>query len=381
MRPTPNLAIVGATGAVGREFLTILEQRGFPHGDLRLLASPRSVGQSLIYRGERRPVEALSSASFQGVDIALFSAGASISREFAPIAVKSGAVVVDNSSAFRMDPTCPLVVPEVNPDAIATLRGSPGIIANPNCSAIILLVPLTPIRNAFGIQRIVVSTYQAASGAGAAAMQELLDQTAAVLAGKPAEPRIFPEPCAFNVFSHNSKVDPESGLNVEEQKMIEETRKIWGDPHLRMSPTCIRVPVMRAHSESINITLRTPASEPEIRDVLALAPGIRFVDDRIANRFPTPLKAAGADEILVGRLRPDESQPFADTPAGRRYHGYNLFVSGDQLRKGAALNAIQIAEHLLGDRTRHSDPTGRAPRLPLGTPSSRPIEDSKSHIT
>ncbi len=347
MNKSPHLAIVGATGAVGREFLTILEQRRFPHGDLTLLASPRSAGSTLPYRGEPRTVRAISSDAFKGVDLALFSAGASVSREFGPVAVKAGAMVVDNSSAFRMDPSWPLVVPEVNRDALAVLGGKPGIVANPNCSAIIMLVPLTPIRQAFGIDRIVVSTYQAASGAGASAMQELIDQSAAVLAGRSAEPKIFNEPCAFNVFSHNTAVNAETGRNVEEQKMVDESRKIWNDPTLRMTATCIRVPVLRAHSESINITLKTPATEAEIRDVLASAPGVKVLDDRAGNRFPTPLKAAGADDILVGRIRPDDSQDSSDSPAGRRYRGFNLFVSGDQLRKGAALNAIQIAEALL----------------------------------
>lgn len=347
MKNPPTLAIVGATGAVGRDFLTLLQERRFPHGDLRLFASPRSAGTALTYRGEPFTVQPLASDSFFGVDIALFSAGASTSRQYAPAAVRAGAVVVDNSSAFRMDPSTPLVVPEVNPEALEAMRDRPGIIANPNCSAIILLVALTPIRKAFGIERIVVSTYQAASGAGAQAMQELLDQTAAVLAGRHAEPRVFPEPCAFNVFSHNSAVDDATGLNVEEQKMIEETRKIWNDPDLRMSPTCIRVPVLRAHSESVNMTLKSPATEAEVRAVLAEAPGVRLVDDRAANRFPTPLKAAHGDDILVGRIRPDPSQRVANGPDGARYHGFNLFISGDQLRKGAALNAIQIAESFI----------------------------------
>jgi aspartate-semialdehyde dehydrogenase len=349
---SPVLAIVGATGAVGREFLDILEQRSFPHGELRLLASSRSAGSTLPYRGERHIVQELTAGSFDGVEIALFSAGGSISREFGPIAVRAGAVVVDNSSAFRMDPAIPLVIPEVNPGAMTALqRGAhrAGIVANPNCSTIILLMAATPIHRAFGIERMVVSTYQAVSGAGAAAMQELEDQTRDVLAGRPARPQIFTEPCAFNVFSHNSAVDPATGQNVEEEKMVLETRKIWkemGGESVRISATCVRVPTMRAHAESVNITLTRPATEAEFRGILAKAPGVLVVDNRAANDFPTPLKAAGGDLTLVGRIRPDLSQESFGDGLDRSYRGFNLFLCADQLRKGAALNAVQIAEML-----------------------------------
>ncbi len=362
MATLPTVAIVGATGAVGREMLAVLEQRHFPHADLRLFASERSAGASVRYRGEPRTIQPLTERSFDRIDIALFSAGSAVSRHFAPLAVRAGATVIDNSSAFRMDDGVPLVVPEVNAAAMARLANPrrPGIIANPNCSTIILLVPLSPLRVAFGIERIVVSTYQAASGAGAKGMAELQGQTRAVLSGAAPTPEVFHEPCAFNLFSHNTPVDPATGLNVEERKMIDETRKIWNDPLVRISPTCIRVPVLRAHSESINVTFQRPATLDQVRQCLAAAPGVRLVDDRAANLFPTPLKASGEDDVLVGRLRPDPSSapvPRTSTESraapGSAPHNrsapclsFDLFISGDQLRKGAALNAVQIAELL-----------------------------------
>lgn len=343
--PAPSIAVIGATGAVGVEFLSIFDQRCFPVGALRLFASARSAGKRVRFRGRDIAIEELSPGALRGIDIALFSAGSAISREAAPAAAQDGSLVIDNSSAFRMEPAIPLVVPEINADEISAHRGfsRAGIIANPNCSTIILLVPLNPLRSAFGVSRIVVSTYQAVSGAGAAAMQELESQTRDVLAGLPAEPRIFHEQAAFNLFSHNSKVDAATGRNVEEQKMIDETRKIWRDPSVEVAPTCIRVPVMRAHAESITVTLKTAATERDVRAALSGAPGIRLVDDRDNNRFPTPLAAAGGDDILVGRIRPDDTQPRD----GDRFLGWHLFVCGDQLRKGAALNAVQIAERVL----------------------------------
>lgn len=347
--PLPvDIAVVGATGAVGREFLAVLEQRRFPHGRISLLASARSAGTHLAYRGERLEVEELTERSFEGIKLALFSAGGSISKQFGPAAVQSGSVVVDNSSAFRMDPAVPLVVPEVNPGDVASLKGyaKGGIIANPNCSTIIMLVAVNPIRAAFGVERIVVSTYQAASGAGAAAMDELRTQTADVLAGLSPRPKIFKEPYAFNLFSHNSSLDPATGRNQEEQKMIDEPRKIWRDPSAKITATCIRVPVLRAHAESINLTLRDSATEAEVRAVLARAPGIELLDDRAENSFPTPLKASGRDNVLVGRVRGDESQESTGSGPNTKFTGFNLFVCGDQLRKGAALNAVQIAELL-----------------------------------
>jgi aspartate-semialdehyde dehydrogenase len=333
--------------------LTVLEQREFPHASVRLFASERSAGTILPFEGGSLAVEPLRPGVLEGIDIALFSAGSGVSREAAPGAARSGTVVIDNSSAFRMHEDVPLVVPEVNPGALAFMlagrrsgggktRG--GIVANPNCSAIIMLVALDPIRRAFGVDRVIVSTYQAASGAGARGMDELRAQTVAAVEGRAVEPEFFHEPYAFNLFSHNTAVDPESGLNVEEKKMIEESRKIWEDPGLRLSPTCIRVPVMRAHAESINVTLKRPATTRRILEVLGAAPGVQVVDDRANNRFPTPLKASGRDDVLVGRVRPDQSVGGDDDGPDGAHMAFNLFVCGDQLRKGAALNAVQIAE-------------------------------------
>ncbi len=325
---------MGATGAVGTEFLRILEQRNFPLASLKLLASARSVGRKLAFRGEQLLVEELTEKSFAGIELVLASAGGSISKKFAPIAVAAGAVVVDNTSAFRMDPNVPLVVPEVNPQDI---RKHKGIIANPNCSTIIMNVPVWPLHQANPIRRLVVSTYQAVSGAGAKAMDELAQAAAAALAGKSFTPSVLPHNCAFNVFSHNSEVGPD-GYNVEETKMIRETAKIFHDGAIRVTATCVRVPVMRAHSESINIEFTNSMSEQQVRDILAKAPGVKIVDDRKRNYFPMPLDASGQDDVLVGRIRQDISQD-----GGR---GIEMFVSGDQIRKGAALNAVQIAELL-----------------------------------
>lgn len=375
-RGAPVVAIVGATGAVGREMLTVLEERGFPHaplpGGVRLLASERSAGQAIPYRGQTLTVQALTEDAFDGVDIALFSAGSGISKRFGPVAAAAGALVVDNSSAFRMDEGAPLVVPEINAGAMAGVvdrwRGEGekkgeggGIIANPNCSTIIMLMALTPLRRAFGVERAVAATYQAASGAGARGMEELLSQTREVLEGREPRPELFPEPYAFNLFSHNTEVDPRTGLNGEEQKMIQETGKIWADEaggegekgRARISAMCIRVPVLRAHAQAINVTLRRPATTAQVRDALMGFPGVRVVDDRAGNRFPTPLKASGGDEVLVGRVRPDPSQlprvsGEGQTPDETPTVGFDLFVCGDQLRKGAALNAVQIAEAALG---------------------------------
>jgi aspartate-semialdehyde dehydrogenase len=347
----PTICLVGATGAVGRECLAILESRRFSHAQIRLLASARSAGAAIPYRGKSVPVEELGPRSFDGADLAFFAAGADTAKAFAPIAIKAGTTVIDKSSAHRADPNCPLVIPEINPETLAPLRHSAsprraGVIAVPNCSTIILMVPLEPLRNAFGIERIVVSTYQAASGAGAAAMAELEEQTRDVLAGKPAEPRIFKEPCAFNVFSHDSAMNPTTGENGEESKMAAETRRIWNDPSIKVVATCVRVPVMRGHSESINVTLKKPASESEVREALAAGKGLTLADDRAGNRFPTPLKASGGDTVLVGRLRPDPTQEHTGGGPAARYRGFSLFVSGDQLRMGAALTAVKIAELL-----------------------------------
>ncbi|MCH7961673.1 MAG: aspartate-semialdehyde dehydrogenase [Planctomycetes bacterium] len=341
----PILAIVGATGTVGREMLDILASRDHPAGAVRLFASKRSAGSTIAYCDESLTVNELTAGALEGVDIALFSAGSEVSRRFAPPAAASGVVVIDNSSAFRMEPEVPLVIPEVNGGILERGDGSGGcIIANPNCSTIILLMALTPIQRAFGIKRIIVSTYQAASGAGAAAMRELSDQSADVLAGRDARPVVFHEPCAFNVFSHNTKVDPATGRNVEEQKMIDETRKIWRDEQVAISTTCIRVPVLRAHAESINVELHRAASEARFRAALTDFPGLTIVDDRGSNDFPTSLKAAGGDDVLVGRIRPDASLPREDRGGETAHFGFDLFAAGDQLRKGAALNAIQIMD-------------------------------------
>jgi aspartate-semialdehyde dehydrogenase len=327
-----NIAIVGATGAVGVEILRVLERRNFPVAGLKLLASRRSVGKTLEFRGKPYKVEELTADAFKGVDIAFFSAGATRSREFVPAAKAAGAVVIDNSSAFRMDPNTPLVVPEVNP---GDLRKHKGVIANPNCTAAILAVAVWPIHQAVGVRRIVVSTYQSASGAGAAAMRELEDQMHEYAEGKEITKSVFPHQIAFNVFSHNTKV-AENGYNEEENKVVEETRKMFHAPDLQIQPTCIRVPVLRAHAEAITLELEAPMSPEEARSLLSRAPGLKIVDDPKANHFPMPLEASGDLDVHVGRIRRDLSNP----------NGLVLFAAGDQLLKGAAWNAVQIAEEL-----------------------------------
>lgn len=328
---SPNIAILGATGAVGREFLTIFEQRRTPIGEMRLLASARSAGAMVPFRGASLRVEEVGPKSFEGIDYALFSAGGSTSRQWAEVAIDAGARVIDNSSAFRMDEGVPLVVPEINPEAICDAP----LVANPNCSTIIMNMAVWPLHRARPVRRIVVSTYQAISGAGQQAMLELERQTRDVLDGKPAEPKLLPHQSAFNLFSHNTPIG-EDGYNTEEMKMILETRKIFSCRDLAITATCIRVPVPRAHSESINLTFAEPVEEAWVRQTLAAAEGVRLVDDRAGNVFPMPIDASGEDDCLVGRIRRDLSQPD-----GR---GIELFVCGDQLRKGAALNAIQIME-------------------------------------
>jgi aspartate-semialdehyde dehydrogenase len=326
----PLVAVVGATGAVGREALAILADRAHPAGRVIALASARSAGERIPYADTEVTVQALPEASFPACDAALFCASADIARSHARLAVETGAVVVDNSSAFRMDPAVPLVVPEINADTMGNAR----LIANPNCSTIILLTALNPLRKRFGINRVVVSTYQAVSGAGIEAVRELQSQARAVLDGHPAQPSVFPEPCAFNVFSHESPLDPRTGLNGEESKMIAESARIWHDGPCTLIPTCVRVPVIRAHTQSAVITLDQPATEAAIREALSQAPGVTLLDDRANNRFPTPLGATGTDPVLAGRVR-----RFSDTEFG-------LLIAGDQLRKGAAGNAIQIMDLL-----------------------------------
>jgi aspartate-semialdehyde dehydrogenase len=328
-----RVAILGATGAVGTELLELLESRHFPLASLKLLASPRSAGTTLEFRGEKIVVEAVDERSFREVDIVLASAGGSISKAWAEKAIAAGAVMIDNSSAFRMDSTVPLVVPEVNSEAVADHRG---LIANPNCTTILMAVAVYPLHQVQPIKRIVASTYQSASGAGARAMEEVKTQAQAILNGQEPKPEILPYPLAFNLFPHNSKLN-EQGYCEEEMKMVNETRKIFGTNDLRITATCVRVPVLRAHSESINLEFESPFDVAKAREILSQAPGVKLVDDWQANYFPMPIDASGKDEVLVGRIRQDISNP----------NGLELWLCGDQIRKGAALNAIQIAELLI----------------------------------
>jgi aspartate-semialdehyde dehydrogenase len=330
-----SVAVVGATGAVGGEFLRLLDSRNFPICELRLLASARSVGKVASFQGREFAVREAVPSSFQGVDVAFFSAGASRSRQLVPAALEAGALVVDNSSAFRMDSDVPLVVPEINADAITP---STRLIAVPNCSAIILLMAVSPLRKLGKIQRLIVSTYQSASGGGAAVMRELEDQTRAYLEGRSIESTLLPHQYAFNLFSHNTAIG-EGGYNEEELKVIAESRKILGMPELKINVTCVRVPVLRAHSESVTVEFEGPAPDEEaVRELLAASPGVRVVDDREQNHFPMPIQAQAQDDVLVGRIRKDLSNPNA----------LCMFIAGDQLLKGAALNAVQIAETALG---------------------------------
>lgn len=333
MKESYRVAILGATGAVGTELLELLEQRNFPIADLRLLASPRSAGKTMRFRGEDIPVEATSDRSFENIDIVLASAGGATSSSLAPKAVASGAVVIDNSSAFRMNPEVPLVVPEVNPQAAAAHQG---IIANPNCTTILMAVAVYPLHQARKIERIVAATYQSASGAGARAMEEVKQQSVAILQGKEPVAEVFPYPLAFNLFPHNSPLN-DQGYCEEEMKMVNETRKIFSAPQLRITATCVRVPVLRAHSEAINLEFEQPLSVEQAREILSQAPGVQLMEDWAANHFPMPIEATGRDEVLVGRIRQDVSHPC----------GLELWLCGDQIRKGAALNAVQIAELLV----------------------------------
>jgi aspartate-semialdehyde dehydrogenase len=330
---TYRVAILGATGAVGTELLQLLESRNFPIAHLKLLASPRSAGQTLSFKGEELKVEAVSDRAFDDVDLVLASAGGSISKAWADKAIAAGAVMIDNSSAFRMQPDVPLVVPEVNPAAVASHQG---IIANPNCSTILMNVAVYPLHQVQPVRRIVVSTYQSASGAGARAMEEVKQQAQAILRGEEPVTEIFPYPLAFNLFPHNTPIN-QQGYCEEEMKMVNETRKIFDAPDLRVTATCIRVPVLRAHSEAINLEFDQPFSVAEAREILSQAPGVKLVEDWQANYFPMPAEASGQDDVLVGRIRQDISHPCA----------LELWLSGDQIRKGAALNAVQIAELLV----------------------------------
>ncbi len=330
-----NVAVVGATGAVGNMMVEVLQERNFPIKTLKLLASERSAGTTMLFQGKAHKVEQLTPESFTDIDVALFSAGGSVSKEFAPIAADSGAVVVDNSSAFRMEPDIPLVVPEVNPQRIADFRNR-GIIANPNCSTIQMVVALKPIYDAAGIERIVVSTYQAVSGTGKRAIQELQDQSIAIFNFKPIKAEVYPHQIAFNCLPHID-VFLENGYTKEEMKMVNETKKILEDPSIRVTATTVRVPVFYSHSESVNVETKKKVTAGEVRDLLAKAPGIVVVDDPANNRYPLATDAAGKDETFVGRIREDESIE----------KGINLWVVADNIRKGAATNAVQIAEILV----------------------------------
>ncbi len=330
MSDSYNVAILGATGAVGTELLELLEARKFPLKSLKLLASPRSAGTEISFKGRAIAVEPVSAAAFEGVDIVLASAGGSTSKEWAKTIVEAGALMIDNSSAFRMDSAVPLVIPEVNPDAA---QDHQGIIANPNCTTILMSVALWPLHQIQPIRRIVVATYQSASGAGARAMEEVKQQAQAILDGKQPPTESFPYPLAFNLFPHNTPIN-EQGYCEEEMKMVNETRKIFAAPNLRISATCIRVPVLRAHSEAVNIEFEQPFEVAEARTAIEQAAGIQLVEDWNANYFPMPIDASGEDDVLVGRIRQDLSNPS----------GLELWLCGDQIRKGAALNAIQIAE-------------------------------------
>jgi len=332
-----NVAIAGATGAVGGAMLETLTRRDFPINEIRLLASERSVGKKLQFRGKDIPVQLLSKKAFAGIDVALFSAGAARSLEFAPAAATAGAIVVDNSSAYRMDPEIPLVVPEVNRHAIAQYKKR-GIIANPNCSTIQMLVALKPIYDKAGIKRIVVSTYQAVSGSGASAIQELEQQMRDWAAGKAIKNKVYPHQIAFNCLPH---IDTflDNGYTKEEMKMVNETIKIFEDPSIGVTATTVRVPVFYGHSEAVNIETKSKITAAEVKDLLANAPGVLVVDDVARNRYPLALESQGKFETLVGRIREDESIA----------NGINLWVVSDNILKGAALNAVQIAEVLIED--------------------------------
>jgi len=349
-----RVAILGATGAVGTELLELLAERNFPLSQLTLLASERSAGKTLTFAGETLQVEAVSDRAFDGIDIVLASAGGSQSKQWAAHAVAAGAVVIDNSSAFRMDPTVPLVVPEVNPEAAAHHQG---IIANPNCTTILMNVAVYPLHQVQPVQRIIAATYQSASGAGARAMEEVKAQAQAILNGETPPTESFPYPLAFNLFPHNTPLNA-AGYCEEEMKMVNETRKIFGVPDLRVSATCIRVPVLRAHSEAINLEFAQPFSPDQAREILSQAPGVKLVEDWQANYFPMPIDATGQDPVLVGRIRQDLSHPC----------GLELWLCGDQIRKGAALNAVQIAE-LLVERGWVKPEGGRSPQ-PTAMPLS-----------
>ena len=331
---TKTVAVIGATGAVGAEMLRCLEESSYPTGALKAFASERSAGKRFKFRGKDVEMQVLTDDAFAGVDVALFASESDISKQYVPIAVKAGAYAIDNSSAFRMETAVPLVVPEVNGDLITPTQK---IYANPNCVAAIAVMALWPLHQAGKLKRVIMSTYQSASGAGRPAMDELEDSTRAYLKGESYAPKVLPHPYAFNLFSHNTDIGAD-GYNGEEQKVVAELRKIMGLPKLRVGVTCVRVPVLRAHSMAITAEFADKVSVEQARAVLAKAPGVKIVDDRAKNHFPMPIESGGQNDVLVGRIREDISDPTG--------HSLALFISGDQLLKGAALNAVQIAERL-----------------------------------
>lgn len=327
-----NVAVVGAKGAVGQEIITLLEKRKFPVAELRPFGSGRSAGQEIVFNGQKIKIQELKSqpGEFKGVDIVLSSPGASVSKQFVPHAIKDGALIIDNTSAFRMDPNVPLVVPEINREDIFKHKG---IIANPNCSAIIMLMAIAPLYRKNKIKRVQVATYQAVSGAGAKAMEELVAQTRDYLDKKPLKKEIFPHQIAFNLFSHNAAIEKD-GYNGEELKMIQEAKKILHDDSIKIVTTCIRVPVLRAHTEVLYLEFEKPMKPEEAKEILSHAPGVEIQDDAKNNHFPMPIEASNRENVLVGRIRRDLSNDG----------GLTMLVAGDQLWKGAALNAVQIAE-------------------------------------
>jgi aspartate-semialdehyde dehydrogenase len=332
-----KVAIVGATGAVGVEFIKVLERRNFPIDELVLLASKRSAGTTLTYKGKPYTVKELAADSFKGCQLALFSASSAVSKQYRQACVDAGCLMVDNSSAFRMEDGVPLVVPEINPQEAAKAlqkNGGKGVIANPNCTTIIALMALAPLHRAVPIKRLVAATYQAASGAGHAAMEELKDGTKAYLEGKPYTPKVLPHPYAFNLFPHNSPWMVDAGYCEEEMKLLKESRKILGDQSLRFTGTCVRVPVLRTHAEALNVEFSGPMTVERAYEILRKAPGVTVLEDRAKNRWPMPTDVAGKDDVYVGRIRKDHSQD----------NTLDVWVVGDQLLKGAALNAVQCAE-------------------------------------
>lgn len=333
MSKSYSVAILGATGAVGTELLELLESRKFPVGNLKLLASERSAGKVIQFQGENLVIESVNDRSFDQIDIVLASAGGGTSKIWAPKAVERGAVVIDNSSTFRMHPDVPLIVPEVNPQESANHKG---IIANPNCTTILMALVVWPLHQVKPVKRIVAATYQSASGAGAKAMEEVKVQSQLILEGKQPVAQVLPYPLAFNLFPHNSPMTS-MGYCEEELKMVNETRKIFGNQDIRITATCVRVPVLRAHSEAINLEFDTPFAPDTAREILSRSPGVQLLEDWHKNYFPMPMEASGKDEVLVGRIRQDISHPC----------GLELWLCGDQIRKGAALNAVQIAELLV----------------------------------